>query len=254
MADAAAAAAKANAASSPVDTTPDAAAQEKENERQALADAAAAAAKAAADAQERVRAAHEALEKECHAAADLAREAEVARDRANPSASPDGDADSSFHDSGAYEAAVVANLHAQAAGVQNIRTLVPIVLDPVSAHYDRRRDLLLLVLERYALSSHVLSDTTYLDVPAWRSMDAVVLSWLFGAVTTELMETVRNRGGTARTAWLGIEAQFLGNREFHALQLDAKFRVFTQGDLSIAKMKSMANLHRGIPCETTAYM
>ena len=102
MADAAAAAAKVNAASSPVDTTPD---------------AAAAAAKAAADAQERVRAAHEALEKECHAAADLAREAEVARARANPSASPDGDAHSSFHDSGAYEAAVVANLHAQATGV-----------------------------------------------------------------------------------------------------------------------------------------
>jgi len=123
---------------------------------------------------------------------------------------------------------------------------VPIVLDPVSAHYDRWRDLLLLVLERYALSSHVLSDTTYLDVPAWRRMDAVVLSWLFGAVTTELMETVRTRGGTARTAWLGIEAQFLGNREFRALQLDAKFRVFTQGDLSIgdycAKMKSMADL------------
>ena len=131
---------------------------------------------------------------------------------------------------------------------------MPIVLDPVSVHYDRWRDLLLLVLERYALSSHVLSDTTYLDVPAWRSMDAVVLSWLFGAVTTELMETVRTRGGTARTAWLGIEVQFLGNREFHALQLDAKFLVFTQGDLSITKMKSMANLHRGIPCETTAYM
>ena len=134
MADAAA---KANAASSPIDTTPDAAAQEKEKERQALADATAAAAKAAADAQERVRAAHEALEKERHAAADLVRKAEVARACANPCASPDSDADSSFHDSGAYEAAVVANLHAQAAGVQNIRTLVPIVLDPVSAHYDR---------------------------------------------------------------------------------------------------------------------
>jgi len=187
MADAAAAAAKAKAAaSSPDDTTPDAAAQEKEKDHQALADAAAAAAKAAADAQECVRTAHEALEKERRAAAELAREAEAARARANPPAFPDGDGDSSFHDSGAYEAAVVANLHTQAAGVQNIRTLVPIVLDPVSVHYDRWWDLLLLVLERSALSSHVLSDTAYLYVPAWRRMDAVVLSWLFGAVTTGL--------------------------------------------------------------------
>jgi len=184
MAAAAAAAAKAKAAaSSPDDTTLDASAQE---ERQALADAATAAAKAAADAQERVRTAHEALEKERRAAAELAREAEAARARANPPAFPDGDGDSSFHDSGAYEAAVVANLHTQAAGVQNIRTLVPIVLDPVSVHYDRWWDLLLLVLERSALSSHVLSDTAYLYVPAWRRMDAVVLSWLFGAVTTGL--------------------------------------------------------------------
>jgi len=186
---AAAATAKAKAAaSSPDDTTPDAAAQEKEKEHQALADAAAAAAaaKAAADAQERVRTAHEALEKERRATAELAREAEAARARANPPAFPDGDGDSSFHDSGAYEAAVVANLHTQAAGVQNIRTLVPIVLDPVSVHYDCWWDLLLLVLERSALSSHVLSDTAYLYVPAWRRMDAVVLSWLFGAVTTGL--------------------------------------------------------------------
>jgi len=47
-------------------------------------------------------------------------------------------------------------------------------------------------------------------------MDAVVLSWIYGAVTTEIMDSVRVRGGTARQAWLGIEAQFLGNRNSRA--------------------------------------
>ncbi|XP_039822783.1 uncharacterized protein LOC120684997 [Panicum virgatum] len=179
-------------------------AADQEKERLALAAAAAAAAK------ERVRAALKALELERRTAADLERKAADAHKLANPPIHHDGGADDDFHDAAAYEAAVIANLHAQAAGVQNIRT-----------------------------------DAAHPTVPAWRRMDAVVLSWLFGAVTTELMETVRTRGGTARTAWLGIEAQFLGNREFRALQLDAKFRIFTQGDLSIgeycSKMKSMAD-------------
>jgi len=75
-------------------------------------------------------------------------------------------------------------------------------------------------------------------------MDAVVLSWIYGAVTTEIMDSVRVRGGTARQAWLGIEAQFLGNSETRALRLDAEFRTFSQGELSVSdycrQMKSMA--------------
>jgi len=53
------------------------------------------------------------------------------------------------------------------------------------------------------------------------------------------------RDGSARAAWLAIEAQFLGNRETRALHLDAHFRHFCQGDLSITdycrKFKSMAD-------------
>jgi len=53
------------------------------------------------------------------------------------------------------------------------------------------------------------------------------------------------RGGSARAAWLAIEAQFLGNQETRALHLDAQFRHFCQGDLSITdyyrKFKSMAD-------------
>ena len=38
---------------------------------------------------------------------------------------------------------------------------------------------------------------------------------------------------SARDAWLAVETQFLGNRETCALYLDAEFRGFSQGDLSI---------------------
>ena len=53
------------------------------------------------------------------------------------------------------------------------------------------------------------------------------------------------RDVSARAAWLAIESQFLGNRETRALFLDAEFRNFRQGDLSITdycrKFKGMAD-------------
>ena len=43
-----------------------------------------------------------------------------------------------------YEASIIANLHAQATGVQNIRSLVSVILDANSSAYARWRDLVLL--------------------------------------------------------------------------------------------------------------
>jgi len=67
-------------------------------------------------------------------------------------------------------------------------------------------------------------------------MDCVVLSWLYGTLSNDLVDIVlskRPHGSIARTTWLAIEAQFLGNKEARALHLDARFRTFVQGDLSI---------------------
>ena len=83
-----------------------------------------------------------------------------------------------------------------------------------------------LTLERYALPDHVLSDAALPAVPLWRRMDAVVISWVLGTLSPELMESIRTRQGTARRAWITVEEKFLGNREARALRLDAQFRVF----------------------------
>jgi uncharacterized membrane protein YgcG len=75
-------------------------------------------------------------------------------------------------------------------------------------------------------------------------MDAIVLSWVLGTLSPELMESICTLGGTARRAWIAVEEQFLGNRKARALRLDAEFRVFMQVDLSVGdyccKMKGMA--------------
>jgi hypothetical protein len=70
---------------------------------------------------------------------------------------------------------VVAMLHAQVCGAQNIRSLVSIVLDP-SAGYARWRDQVLLTLKRYDLADHGLSDAPPVNDPAWERMENVVVS------------------------------------------------------------------------------
>jgi hypothetical protein len=52
----------------------------------------------------------------------------------------------------------IAALHAQAAGLHNIRSLVSIILDLVSSHYPRWRGQVLHTLWCYTLDDHVLDD------------------------------------------------------------------------------------------------
>ena len=107
---------------------------------------------AAAKAAEDARLAEEARAKEVAAkAAEDARRAEEARSRA---AALD-----------AQEAAV-APLHAQATGVLNIKALIPVTLDQSANNYSKWRGLFLVVLGKYALSSHVLNGEALLDRPA----------------------------------------------------------------------------------------
>jgi len=94
---------------------------------------------------------------------------------------------------------MVAQLHLQAAGVQNIRALVTVLLDPTSSSYGRWRDQVLLSLRRYALNDHVLLDTPIevRDV-VWLRLDNVAMFWIFGTISLDLQDIVRTHGGTAR--------------------------------------------------------
>jgi hypothetical protein len=72
---------------------------------------------------------------------------------------------------------LVAQLHLQAGSVQNIRLMVPVVLESESPSYTRWRDLLLLTLRRYALDDHVLCDPTGVaPTAAWVRLDSIVLT------------------------------------------------------------------------------
>jgi hypothetical protein len=143
-----------------------------------------------------------------------------------------------------YEDTVVTRLHLQAAAVLNVHQLVNIVLDFSSTNYASWRDLMEQALQRYALIKHVTDDTPPNDL-GWIRMDNVVFNWISNSISVDLHQLVRERGCTARHLWLAIENQFLSNRKQRTLHLDAAFRIFVQGGLSVSeycrKFKTMAD-------------
>jgi hypothetical protein len=173
----------------------------------------------------------------------------LGRDPSPPPVAPSPALPESPHASG-LDGDTIAALHAQAAGVHNIRSFVSVLLDPASSHYTRWRGQVLLTLRRFALADHVLDDLITPPSPSWAQMDTVVLSWLHGTITVELQDIIRDQADTARQAWLALEDQFLGNRDARALHLDAQFHLFSQGDLSVdeycRQMKGMADSLRDL--------
>jgi hypothetical protein len=218
-----------------------AAAATTHREQEALVAAMAAACKTLDEARACERAVALAWEKEKTIARHLEQQLAAAQGITIPQ---DDDDDRSVDAGSNPDAALTAHLHAQAAGLQNIRSVVTIVLQPLSPDYKRWRDLVLLTLHRYALDDHVLSDVADPFV-YWARLDNIIVTWILGTLSLELHENVRETTETARQVWLTIEAQFLVNSESRVLQPDARFRAFKQGDLSIRdycrRMKGMAD-------------
>ena len=85
----------------------------------------------------------------------------------------------------AYEAKY-ANVHAATIAVLNIKVLVPLVLDRAADNYNRWRSMFLVVLGKYALTDHVLSDVVNADRPAWVQMNCTVLTWIYCTIHADL--------------------------------------------------------------------
>ncbi|XP_071680415.1 uncharacterized protein [Lolium perenne] len=79
----------------------------------------------------------------------------------------------------------------------------------------------------------------------WACDDFIVLSWIYGSISTELFGIVISLGSTARQIWDSIANLFHDNKKSRALALDAEFRNTPQGDMSVhdycVKLKSLAD-------------
>jgi hypothetical protein len=78
-------------------------------------------------------------------------------------------------------------LHTQAVSVLNVKALVPVTLDLTAGNYTRWRGLFFVTLGKYALTDYVVLDTPPTNQPDWMQMDCVVLGWLYGTISADLL-------------------------------------------------------------------
>jgi hypothetical protein len=106
---------------------------------------------------------------------NIARHLEQQLAAAQEIALPQDDDDRSIDAGSNLDAALTAHLHAQAAGLQNIRSVVTIVLEPSLSDYKRWRDLVLFTLRRFTLDDHVLFNVADPSV-YWARLDSIVVT------------------------------------------------------------------------------
>jgi hypothetical protein len=86
-----------------------------------------------------------------------------------------------------------------AAGLQNIQSVVTIVLEPSSPDYKRWCDLVLLTLHRYVLDNHVLSDVADPFI-YWARLDNIIVTSILDTLSPKLHEIVWEPTETTRQA------------------------------------------------------
>ena len=111
--------------------------------------------------------------------------------------------------------------------VASIKTHMNITLDLQDSNYAKWRELFLVALGRYGLTSHVIGEGTPSNTDPnsdWARDDYTVLSWLYGSISTELFGIILAPGSTARQIWDSIDNLFHDNKKSRAIALGAEFR------------------------------
>lgn len=136
----------------------------------------------------------------------------------------------------------------KAFGVTHIKSYIPITLDMTKMNYDAWREL----FETHSLTFSVSGHLDGTSVPAnpediaWKERDGLVKMWIYGTISSSLLDTVLKTRCSARELWLTIENLFRDNKEARAIQLDNDLRSLTIGDLSVheycQKLKTLSDL------------
>jgi hypothetical protein len=132
-----------------------------------------------------------------------------------------------------------AHIWAQASTSQNVRSLVPVVLDFKSNVFPKWRTFFSMAVTTYALEDHLTSVTPSTDA-TWLWLDALVLRWLYGSMAMDLVDLVMPTStaadapvATANTMWLAVHGLFNDNKKTREVYLAEEFRNVKQGDLSV---------------------
>ncbi|XP_021975430.1 uncharacterized protein LOC110870557 [Helianthus annuus] len=119
-----------------------------------------------------------------------------------------------------------------AATVTNIKALIPVTLDIESGHYTTWSELFKIQCKAFKVYDHLQPpDVSSSEkdkekaAPAesWERLDSIVLQWIYGTISTDLLHTILKPNTTAHKAWAAMANLFQYNRATRTIDLNNKF-------------------------------
>ncbi|XP_071694394.1 uncharacterized protein [Rutidosis leptorrhynchoides] len=141
--------------------------------------------------------------------------------------------------------------------VNNIRNFIPITLEMINGKYESWSELFQIHCRAFMVIDHIIpseassastttsvTDNTTDPTQSWDRIDAIVLQWIYGTISDELLGTVLVAGSTAKEAWDRLKSMFHDNQHTRAVYLTHKFTNTRQDDFPniLAYYQELKNL------------
>jgi hypothetical protein len=118
--------------------------------------------------------------------------------------------------------------------VSNITNFIKVKLDMEKSQYKTWSKLFKIHATAYQAIDHIIPSSDDVaetslkqtDPKLWKRIDAVVLQWIYGTISDDLLNTVIERDSTAETAWNRLFEIFFDNKNSRALYLEI-FNIIT---------------------------
>ncbi|KAJ9558252.1 hypothetical protein OSB04_012866 [Centaurea solstitialis] len=108
--------------------------------------------------------------------------------------------------------------------VSNIRTFIPITLEIDKVHYSSWAELFKIHARAFQVFDHIQPPRDESVAPElWTRLDAIVLQWIYGTISTDLLHTILEPDSSAQTAWDHLKSIFQDNKNSRAVTLEQQF-------------------------------
>lgn len=141
--------------------------------------------------------------------------------------------------------------------ITNVKSLIPITLDMEHGMYHSWAALFTVLVRVHDLHHHIIPPTEESEVAAytaskakdpalWKRLDAAVLQWIYGTISTDLLHAILLKDDTAHGAWARLESMFQDNKASRATHLEEElagldFENFSSIDSYCNHIKSLAD-------------
>ncbi|CAH9077174.1 unnamed protein product, partial [Cuscuta epithymum] len=137
-----------------------------------------------------------------------------------------------------------------ALALTNIKSFIPITLDLENVEYSSWTELFKITTRAYQVEDHIFPVETTTSAAStsttpppeltpeqvlaaaaakaesdalWKRLDAMVLQWIYGTISHDLLHTILEPDSTAKAAWDRLADLFLDNKNSRALHLETEF-------------------------------